>query len=202
MKKIFKAFWLIITVLALNACKKDKDELAPVTPPEKNKTVFFSDNIGSSYALNALTGVSLWKYTANNNPNNYNYYNSPAVTKEASVFFDYERGVLYCIDNYTGALKWSKDNQPMSWLESPLIINDVVYVGTGGKITGYNLTDGSLVNEINVPNNYWPNSLNYSKGMFIVGICGGHLIGIKMDGTVQGEYESNNGRYHSNPAFN
>ena len=196
MKTMIKAVWLIATLVALGACKKHK-HTEVVTPPEQNKMVFFSDVTGSTYAVNALTGTGMWKYDFNGGSS---YNTAAAVTKNAVVYTDYETGTVMCYNINTGSLIWSKTVQ-VSWSASPLIINDVVYVAVSGGIIGYALNDGAEVKSISIPGNLTPNSLNYYQNRFIIGTCGGHLVGINTDGVVLWEYLSGYGCYHNNPVI-
>lgn len=197
MKTMFnKAFWLIIPVLAINACKKDKDVTPPVIP-EQNKVAFVTDNANRLYAANAQTGVNLWTYNTNTY---YGYiYGSPAVYKNTVVFTDYENETVYCFNTETGALNWERSSIELSWLCSPIIVNDVVYVGHSSYLLGLKLSDGSTTIELPLYSSV--NALNYSNGLIIANTCGGHLYGIEPSGNIKWEYLSNYSCYHNNPAI-
>jgi serine/threonine-protein kinase len=201
MKTMFKAFWLVIALLALNACKKTAT--TEVTPPETNKYVFISDEEGSFYALNAQTGFLKWNYEAENG--NASYMSSPAVTQDAVVYADRGNEKILCFNTPDGALKWTKNFVYAGWDASPVIMNNIAYIPHDEdyfeKITGYTLGGGVAVKDFMMPNNYDANSLNITKDMFITATCGGHLYGMQ-DGIKQWEYRSNNGCYHNNPAIN
>ena len=180
MKTMFnKAFWLIIPVFAINACKKDKDVTPPVVP-EQNKVAFISDNTNKLYAANAQTGLNLWSYATNTS---YGYvYGSPAVYKNTVVFTDYENQKVYCFNTETGALNWSRAGINLSWLCSPIIVNDIVYVGSDQYLLGLKLSDGTTTMEKEIYSS--AHALNYSNGLIIANTCGGHLYGIEPSGNI------------------
>jgi outer membrane protein assembly factor BamB len=201
MKTMFKAFWLVIAMLALNACKKTVNEV--VTPPELNKYVFVNDEEGSFYAVNAQTGALQWNYE--NDAGSGSYISSPAVTQDAVVFADRGNDKIFCFNTPDGVIKWTKNYVYAGWDASPVIMNNVAYIPHYSdyfeKITGYTLGGGVAVKDFMIPNDYDANSLNIVKDMFLIGTCGGHLFGV-MDGIKQWEYRSEAGCYHNNPAVN
>jgi outer membrane protein assembly factor BamB len=200
MKTMIKAFWLVIALLTMNACRKHKtDEI--VTPPELNKAVFISDAEGGYYAINATNGVGLWNY--NTPGGGYSYWSSAAVNKNTTVFRSYSDNKMFALGTISGSLLWTKEDNYYSSLLSPLIYKDIVYYVANGKISGYNLSDGSLAAEYAVEGTYInsTNSINIAKNMFVLATCGGHLYGVNSSGTKVWEYISNNGCYHNNPAI-
>ncbi|MBL7724531.1 MAG: PQQ-binding-like beta-propeller repeat protein [Chitinophagaceae bacterium] len=195
--KFSKVFWLIIPLLAINACKKDKD-VPPPDIPEQNKAAFISDYSNRLYAANAQTGLNLWTYATNIS---YNYiYASPAVNKSTVVFADYENHTVYSFNAATGALNWERTPVDLAWLCSPIIVNDIVYVGSYNKLLGLKLSDGTTATETELYSSL--NTLNYSNGLLIAGTCGGHLYGIDLSGNIKWEYLSNSSCYHFNAAIN
>lgn len=201
MKTMFKAFWLVIALLALNACKKTTT--VTVTPPEANQYVFISDDAGTFYSVNAQTGAKQWAYE--NSSGRGSYVSSPAVTKDAVLFADRGSDKLFCFNTRDGAVRWSKNYVNAGWDASPVIVDNMAYVPHYSdyfeKITGYTLDGGVALKEFMIPNDDEANSLNIVNNMFIIGTCGGHLYGVQ-DGIKQWEYRSNNGCYHNNPAVN
>lgn len=195
--KFSKVFWLIIPLLAINACKKDKD-VPPPDIPEQNKAAFISDYSNRLYAANAQTGLNLWTYATTIS---YDYiYASPAVNKSTVIFADYENHTVYSFNAATGALNWERTPVDLAWLCSPIIVNDIVYVGSYNKLLGLKLSDGTTAIETDLYSSL--NTLNYSNGLIIAGTCGGHLYGIDLSGNIKWEYLSNSSCYHFNPAIN
>jgi outer membrane protein assembly factor BamB len=195
MKAIFKLFWLLVPLLALNACKKNRNE---VKVTELNKTVIVSDNTSNLYAVNAATGVAQWNYAPANGGGTY--YSTPAVSKSYAIYHDDGNSKLYCVNMITGALIWTVDGID-GYRGSPLLSGDVVYASASGRIKALKISDGTLVEEIMVPQGYSPNSLNLVNDIFVVATCGGHMYGINTSGTVLWSYESSSGCYHNNPAI-
>lgn len=192
----------MIALLALNACKKTVTE-EPV-PLDQNRFVFVNDESGSVYAVNAQSGLLLWK--RNTEGAGGSYISSPAVTQDAVVFADRGNEKLFCFNTPDGTVKWTKNYVYAGYYASPVIMNNVAYVPNYSdyfeKITGYTLGGGAAVKEFMVPNDYDANSLNIVRDLFIMGTCGGHLFGVSQDGIKQWEYRSNTGCYHNNPAIN
>lgn len=199
--KLVKMYWLITSLLALNACKKSEDVIIPVTPPEQNKIAFISDNTGVVYAANAKTGIPIWTYATNGGST----FSSPAINKNVVVYVDPQLQKITCMNVQTGNLVWSKTQMNMPSRCSPVIVNDKVYIGgydnVLGKniLVGLNITDGSKAVEIPVYSTI--NAINYSNGLIIVNTCGGHLYGIENSGNIKWEYLSNSSCYHANPAI-
>lgn len=166
MKKIFKAFWLIISVLALNADIMNEEGLLHDCLSEENQKALLSNVSGIFYAIKTYTIFGARRY-AKGETVNYNY-NSPAVTKNVTVFADVSNSNRYCINRNTGALLLCGESQHILWLVSPIITNEVVYVKSGCKTRRSDLSDESVAKEIRKGNNYvMDDSLIYSKGNLI-----------------------------------
>ncbi|MBK7434308.1 MAG: PQQ-binding-like beta-propeller repeat protein [Chitinophagaceae bacterium] len=193
--KFNKLYWLTTSLLAITACEKTNDLTLPVVQSEQNKVAVISDNGGNIYAANALTGTTLWTYPTNGG----SVTNQPAMNNEVIVYADAQAGTISCLNTQTGALKWSKSQLSLSWLCSPIIVNNIVYTGGGSRILGLSLTDGSIV--LDKPMNNGVNHLNYSNGLLIANSCGGYLYGIDLTGNIQWTYESNSSCYHNNPSI-
>ncbi len=197
--KLNKVSWLIISLLALSACKKNEDVI--VTPPEQNKIAFIADNTGVIYAANAQTGSPIWTYATNGG----SVYTSPAANKNVIVYLDQQLQSITCINVQTGKLVWNKTQINMAFHCSPIIVNDKVFIASydnlQGKsiLVGLNLSDGSKALEIPLYSTI--NALNYSNGLIIANTCGGHLYGIETSGNIKWEYLSSGSCYHTNPAI-
>lgn len=199
MKTMFKALWLIMVLLAITSCKKTKTDVV-VNPSENNKLVVINDISGTTYGVNAQTGVAAWK--AANPGGGGNYIISPAVTSDAVVVPDMSTSKLFSYNTNTGALLWSKNYIYSSYYASPVVKNGIAYIANNDRITGYTVNNGVAVKEMMMPNNYGANSLNLVNDLFITATCGGYLFGISAEGIKQWEYQSNYGCYHNNPAIN
>jgi len=193
MKAIFKAFWLIIALLSLNACRKNNDVVV-----ENNKMAFVATESGRFFAINPILGSTLWSYDMNGGGS---YWSSPAVNKTKAVYHNRDQGKLFCFNHQTGVLEWSREIG-YAFYTSPLIVNEMVYAGGDGKIWALQMTDGTVAKEINIPGGYTANSLNFVNNTLVVGTCGGHLYGLDpADGAQKWEYLSNSSCYHNNPAI-
>ncbi len=191
-----------MSLLALNACKKNDDLFVPApVPSEQNKIAIISDNTGVVYAANAQTGLPFWTYATNGGST----YSSPAINESVVVYADQQLRTITCINIETGKLIWSKTQNYMSGRCSPIIINNKVFIGNYDNLlnthilVGLNLSDGSIALEIPVSSTI--NAINYSNDLIIVNTCGGHLYGIESSGNIKWEYLSNSSCYHVNPAI-
>lgn len=194
--KLNKVVWLILSLLAISACKKSD---TVVIPPEQNKMALIADNTGTIYAVNALSGLGLWTY----NTGGGSVYASPAVNKETMVYVDGQMQTVTCLNLQSGTIKWTKTQFYSSGRCSPIIVNDKVYIASYdqqlGKnvLLGLNLIDGSQAFEAALYSSI--NAVNYSNGLLMANTCGGHLYGIDLTGNIKWEYVSNNSCYHNNP---
>lgn len=166
MKKIFKAFWLIISVLALNAGIMNEEGLLHDCLSEENQKALFSSVSGIFYAIKTYTVFGARRY-AKGEAINYSC-SSPAVTENVTVFADVSNSNMYCINRNTGALLLCGESQHILWLVSPIITNEVVYAKSGCKIRRSDFSDESGAKEIRKGNNYvMDDSLICSKGNLI-----------------------------------
>ncbi|MBK8142049.1 MAG: hypothetical protein IPK57_14470 [Chitinophagaceae bacterium] len=80
---------------------------------------------------------------------------------------------VYCFNTETGALNWEKSSIELSWLCSPIIVNDVVYVGHSSYLLGLKLSDGSITIELRLYGSV--NALNLFPMAICANTCGDHL---------------------------
>ncbi len=117
------------------------------SPAVANGKVYVGDGGNHLYALNADTGVLLWKYTVGN------YVDSSPTVANGIVYFGvyYSDHNLYALDANTGALLWSYPTD--SRLSSPAVANGIVYVGsTDNTLYALNATTGALVWQYTISN--------------------------------------------------
>ena len=110
------------------------------SPAVANGKLYVGDGSNTLYALNADTGVLLWKYAVGN------YVDSSPTVANGIVYFGtyYSDPNLYALDANTGALIWKYPTQ--SRISSPVIVNGILYVGsTDGNLYALNATTGALV---------------------------------------------------------
>jgi outer membrane protein assembly factor BamB len=202
MKTMFKVFWPVIALLALNACQKEKELVSPVQPTpvpvpsyDKNTLIITADNTSGFYANYALTGSLRWTYK---NPG-MTAFTPAAVSSNYTIFADAATSSVYCMDTWSGDILWEKGEIYTSNFISPLLVNDFLYITNETKLQVYNPQNGGLVNEF--PIIPYPHSLNYVNGLLIYNNCGGHLVAMNTDGVQQWEYMSPAGCYHTNPAI-
>lgn len=202
MKTKFKVFWPIIALLVLNACQKEKELVNPVQPipvpvptVDRNALVITTDNTGVFNASNALTGALKWTYSTPG----MTAFAPPAVSSKYTVFADAATSSVYCMDTRNGYILWEKGGINSSYLISPLLVNDNLYIPNDNMLQVYDPENGDLVREL--PVIPYPHSLNYVNGLLIYSNCGGHLVAMGTDGVQQWEYMSPGGCYHNNPAI-
>jgi polyvinyl alcohol dehydrogenase (cytochrome) len=108
-------------------------------------TLYVGSTDGTFHAMDAKTGVAKWTYdlsavagdpkVGKANP----VRSSPAVSG-STVYFGDNRGYLYALNRYTGALRWSLhvDSHPSAQITgSPLIANGMVYIGVSSAESGW-----------------------------------------------------------------
>lgn len=97
---------------------------------------------GGVYALDALSGELVWKYTTRNSVKN------TIVVESGNVFAQDGEGYLYAIDAKTGKLSWEKKLKSPTL---PVVIeglasnNGVVYAGTGKTLSAYEAKSGNQI---------------------------------------------------------
>jgi len=108
------------------------------TPAISNGTLYFLNDAGTLYALNASTGSLVWSYATGRSPS----HSSPAVAN-GTVYFGTGFGIdgyFIALDANTGALQWSLHAYDYS--PSPVVSNGLVIIASRASNTyyAYNLT--------------------------------------------------------------
>ncbi len=93
------------------------------SPALANGLVYVGCADSNLYALNAIDGQLVWKYTTGGE-----VASSPAITNNAVIFGSCD-GKVYALDALTGAFMWSYATGGKV-VSSPSIANGIVYVGS------------------------------------------------------------------------
>ncbi|HEX7905108.1 MAG TPA: PQQ-binding-like beta-propeller repeat protein [Chitinophagaceae bacterium] len=109
-----------------------------------NQKIFVGSDDGNLYALNALHGTLLWKYTTGGA-----IQSSPTLINN-TVYVGSNDKYLYAIDALTGVLKWKYLTAAPIRSESPVVSNGKVFIGCAnaypdGTVYALNATTGALI---------------------------------------------------------
>jgi outer membrane protein assembly factor BamB len=109
------------------------------------KHVFFGSSGGLLYKLSISTGKKIWSYTTKGE-----ILSTPGIAA-GRVAFTNSEGTIFVLDEVTGKYLWSfsrgrPDRFSAEGQSSPIIVNNVVYVGfDDGHFSALNLDDGSEI---------------------------------------------------------
>ena len=141
----FGAGW---DVYALNASTGALawDDHAPVyfvnsTPALAYGAIYVGSQDNHLYALNAQTGHVLWSFAVNDNGGEGTP--SAATVLNGVVYFGAYDGNVYALDARSGAKLWSYQTGYLIF-DSPAVVNNVVYVGSGSNVFALDATSGTL----------------------------------------------------------
>ena len=121
----------------------------PVVLNGNNRTVYFGDADGISYALDANSGLKRWQYGLPTF-----YLGSPIVSNK-NLFFGGDIGNVFCMDTLTGKVKWNFNVKDAGFFSSPYVINGVLYIGSKSlsgsenKVFALNADTGAKIWEYN-----------------------------------------------------
>jgi eukaryotic-like serine/threonine-protein kinase len=110
---------------------------------------FHSSTYSSNYwygifSINASTGNPIWLYTSEHNTFNDILLPSPAIAR--GILFFGLNDVIYALNASNAKLLWNSSTLGSNGnlLSSPVVVNDVVYIGSvDGNIYSYNTTNGN-----------------------------------------------------------
>lgn len=136
-KKDGKQFWQFKT-----------NDFLRATPALIDGAVYIGDTNGDMYAVDSKTGAQKWVFhtfgtSLNNDTIGFDRKAiiSSAVIEGDAVVFGCRDGFLYCVNRFTGELKWKFDHI-VSWvISSPSVVNGHVITGT---------SDGHFVQSIDI----------------------------------------------------
>jgi len=119
---------------------KTKDYVSS-TPCVKDKMVFIGSWDKNMYALNYKTGKLIWKYQADDG-----IYATPAISNGTIIFASYG-GTLYSLNRAKGYEVWKHKAEKSAYHSSPVIANDVVYIGLSyqNKVQAFKLKTGEYL---------------------------------------------------------
>lgn len=108
------------------------------TPVVNDNIIYFPDNSGYLYALDAKTGAEKWLFEKNT----VFHFTAPAISDGVAYFGD-DDSILYALDTKTGAEKWRyKSTGPI--FTQPTVYKKKVYViSDDGALHALDIKDGS-----------------------------------------------------------
>ncbi len=133
-------------------------------------TAYFGLNNGKVYAVNAMTGKSLWR--APFQARQAVWAAPLADSASGLVFVGALDHTLYALDAATGAPKWQK---PLgaAIAASPAVTQGVLYVGTfGNKVLALDARDGSQKWEFDTANWVWGTPVPYESSLYFADVAG------------------------------
>jgi outer membrane protein assembly factor BamB len=110
----------------------------------QSKTVYFGDEDGNFYALDALTGIQIWRHTF---PSASNLtYGAPAYYDGNIFTASSNGGDIFCLNALNGNLVWQYHASNTGIESSPTVMNGVVYFGTNDdEIIALDANNGNLI---------------------------------------------------------
>jgi outer membrane protein assembly factor BamB len=129
-------FAMLSLVTFLFSCKKDKSKEPEIKLKDK---VYIGSSDNNFYALNAVNGNLIWKYTAKDFS-----YSDPVVVGE-TVYAGSTDGNMYAFDAMNGKVKWKFFTATVGIESSPAVADDIIYFGSNnGFFYALNATTGEL----------------------------------------------------------
>jgi outer membrane protein assembly factor BamB len=138
-------------------------------PVESNGVVYFGDNNGNEYAVNAINGSVYWDRPLGQDANDSGCapsvlgVTSTATIAGSTLYVDGGNPYFYALNDSTGAIEWrsligGSDNLGFYDWSSPLIYNGNAYVGISSDcdhplvpagLVEFSLTNGSILSYFN-----------------------------------------------------
>jgi len=111
------------------------------SPCISDRIVYIGSWDKNLYALSCKTGSVIWKFKADEG-----IYVTPAVSGSLVVFASYG-GNLYAANKERGYLQWSYNAKGSAYHSSPVIANNIIYIGLSykNKIQAFNLKGGEYL---------------------------------------------------------
>ena len=148
-KKGIAGFVIALCIVA--SCSKPSVEPSNPNPPvetirvELNELIYAGTAKGTVCAFNATDGKVKWSTSLFHAILNVGFSSSPTLVN----------GILYictpfsnviALDGATGAIKWTRslDNPERSFFSSPLVVNNILYVGHQNTLYAINTADGTI----------------------------------------------------------
>lgn len=190
--------FLAISILAAFtiSCKKTSNNNTPST----NAIVFVGSDDDYVYAIDAVTGTQKWKFKTGED-----VVSSPAYAN-GKIFVGSNDNNVYAINAQNGDTAWMYNTGADVWYACPLVINDVVYVGSiSDTIYAFKTTSTKPNKQAEV---LWKfkaggnisNSVTYANNTIYIGCEDGKLYALDA-GTGTQKWEFNTGsQIFTNPA--
>jgi outer membrane protein assembly factor BamB len=140
--------------------------------------VFIGSDDGFLYCLD-VDGKLRWKTKLNGKIRSSSPCLSLNEDRSSSVFIGTYNGGMFCLNQSTGIISWSKQiSKPV--MASPAMINDKVIFATSDKrIYGLQATDGSRIWDFETNDKIWSSpSVSEYEGVMFFGSLDSHIYGI------------------------
>lgn len=133
------------------------------SPVTKDGKVFFGNNSGAVYALDARTGQVIWQESIEGKVQSSMY----AGDEDLYVFT--RDGGMYSFDISDGDINWSKD-KPGEFYSSPVLYDGYIYIGRGGvgykDILCIDPSDGSVKYSYDTQQPVWSSPMIYENKVY------------------------------------
>ena len=147
------------------------------SPSLDGEYIFVGSDDGNIYSLN-IDGSLRWKTKLNGMIRS----SSPCLSLEEKILFcGTHEGGMYCLDSYTGSIKWSKVI-PKPVLSSPTLIqNKVIFATSNNTVYCLDSGDGKRVWEFETGDKVWSSpSLVENDKMLYFGCLDSHIYGVNI----------------------
>jgi outer membrane protein assembly factor BamB len=161
------------------------------SPVIQDNMVFVGGLDSVLYALNLQTGKEIWKYKTKG------AIRSAVRIEGDKLFLNGGDGNLYCLNGKTGKLLWLFDGEPERKYDfadyhhaTPVLANNMLYVGLGNSVYAISATDGKKVWQ------YTASDLIHttpalSNGSLFIGSFDGHVYALNQtDGTLKWKFKT------------
>lgn len=146
------------------------------SPIINKELVFISagDNINPVlYAIDAKTGREQWSYASDST--RYDSFTSP-TSDNNNIYVVSVQGKLVSLDTLTGSLNWKteveKSNVSGLLASSPLVINEVIYVGSNnGYLYSFDSNTGEKLGEIKITDDLAENTSVINNSVINTPVC-------------------------------
>ncbi len=157
----------------LSACGGDEfipSSWAGLTPSEDGSRLYVAHNQGI-YALDPASGILQLGYPAEAD-RGATYFAAPVITSDGQLLAGAYNNRLYSYNLASGAELWRFTQARGRYIDSPLLLNDVIYApNSDGKLYALSL-NGTLLATFESEKGLWSTPVTDGKAIFISGMDG------------------------------
>ena len=174
--RIYSIVIIVLISFAGSCTKKSDIPVRPVPPNDTtieslNETVYAATTKGSVYAFNAPDGKIKWSTNVFAGSLNLGFNSSPTLVNGV-IYVGSPPGKVVALDAATGSVKWTSPLGGYSdfFFCSPLVINDMLYIGHSNSFYGINAANGNIVWSFSTPVGSIANQFDESSPCFNNGV--------------------------------